>query len=108
MKEECSEKECKYFTQIFDKQNNIWDHYSFCDKYKKFIPDEELCQEYIKAEKCYNCKHSKEIVYETGSIDCIDYHCRLQKGKMIYSDIDWAISHYAGFPDCNINKWESK
>ena len=108
MKEECYEKECKFYTQIYEKQNDIWEHYAFCINHKKFILEEELCENYIKAEKCFNCKHRIEKVYETGTIDCVDYHCKLQNDKMIYSDIDWAISHYADFPDCNICKWESE
>lgn len=100
--------ECKYYTERFEKQNGIWDDVSFCTKNKEYIPDEnEICENYLKSEKCFNCKHSREIIYETGTIYCIDYHCRLQNDKMIFSDSSWAASNYADFPDCNINKWES-
>ena len=105
----CVDEECKYYTELFEKIDGVWDYYSFCIKRKAFIPYEnKVCKTYIKARKCYNCKYSCNIVYETGSIDCIDYHCKLQDKKMIYSDLNFSNSNYADFPDCNINKWESR
>ena len=56
---------------------------------------------------CPNCRHSRSIVYETGIIDCIDYHCLLQNGDLIYSDSNPYLVHYADFPQCNIGKFKS-
>lgn len=107
MEETCSDKECRYFKDEYDKQNGIWEFYSFCNKQNKFIPKEIICEHYLEPQLCYNCLHSYTIVYETGTIDSIDYHCKLQNNKMIFSDLNWAISHQGDFPDCPIGKWES-
>jgi hypothetical protein len=106
--EECEDKECKFYTQKYLNTDGVYDYYGYCTKHRSLITDVELCADYIKAEKCFNCKHSKTIVYETGTIDCIDYHCKLQNDKMLYSDSEWETDHYADFPDCNIDKWESR
>ncbi len=105
---ECSEYECKFYTELYGCIDKEWDHDAYCVKHKKYIPEEKLCGEYIKAEKCFNCRFSRSIVYETGSIDCIDYHCKLQNDRMIFSDLSWSIGHYADFPDCNIDEWKMK
>lgn len=105
----CNEEQCKFYTECHDVHNGVWDDYSFCTKHKKIIDCEnEICSEYIKAKKCFNCKHSRKIIYETGTIDCIDYHCKLQDKKLMYSDCNWLDDHYADYPECNINKWESE
>jgi hypothetical protein len=103
---ECSEKECRYFKEVFEKQNGVMDYYSFCTKKNSLIPEEVICNEYLPSHFCFNCKHQKVIVYESGEIDSIDYHCKLQNDKFIFSDLNWAISHYADFLDCPITKWE--
>lgn len=109
MTKTCVDEECKYYTELFEKIDEEWDYYSFCTKGKTFIPyKNRICGIYTKARKCYNCNHSKSIVYETGTIDCIDYHCELQDDKMIYSDLNFSNSNYAEFPDCNIDRWKSR
>jgi len=45
-------------------------------------------------------------VYETGSIDDIEYRCKLQNNKLIYDDSNPYVTHPLDFPDCHINKYE--
>jgi len=106
----CSEIECKYYTELFEEDNltHTFDDNSFCTKHNKYIPEAEPCEDYEKARKCFNCEHAKEVVYETGTIDSVDYHCKLQEGKSIYSDLAWNRNHYIDFPECPINKWKEK
>jgi hypothetical protein len=106
--ETCSDKECRYLIDEYDKQNDMWDHYSFCKKHNKFIPEEVPCESYLKSQSCYNCKLANKIIYETGTIDCIDYHCNLQDNKLIFSDTHWATNNLGNSPDCPIHKWEIK
>lgn len=85
-----------------------------CTKQHRELTDDELdnceykkCPLFEEMKSCPNCVHSKSIVYETGTIDCIDYYCLLQNNKLIYSDVSPMIIHYADFPQCNINQFES-
>jgi hypothetical protein len=105
--ETCFDKECKYLIDTYCEQNKIWDNYSFCNKHKKFIPDEIPCSDYVKAQICSNCQFANTKVYETGTIDCIDYHCNLQNNKLIFSDTNWAINNNGNFPECPIDCWKS-
>jgi hypothetical protein len=70
------------------------------------------CTAFEKFEFCDTCKHGKEVVYETGTIDEIDYYCKLQNIngdlKLIYIDIDPYINHNADFPRCSISHYEPK
>lgn len=102
----CSDMECRYFIEKYESKDNEYDFYEFCTKHNKFIPEEIPCENYLKAKICFNCKHKKIIVYESGCIDCIDYHCKLQENKFIFSDINFSINDFISFPDCPINKWE--
>jgi len=106
MESTCSDKECRYFIDKYDKQNGIWEFYSFCKKQNNFIPDEISCEDYLESKLCYNCKNNTIKIYESGTIDSIDYHCKLQENKLIFSDIHCFVSNYGEFPDCLINKWE--
>lgn len=107
MCDKCINETCKHFNQIYTQLNGIWDHHNYCKKLNEYLDDKEilLCELYEPSMKCFNCKHGKEIIYETGTIDCIDYHCKLQDNKMIFSDSSWALFNYSDFPDCQINKW---
>lgn len=44
------------------------------------------CDNFVQAHTCLNCKHSKTTVYETGTIDDIEYRCPFQENKLIYDD----------------------
>lgn len=109
MDNSCVDQQCKYYTEKFVAKDGIWDYESFCTKQDKFIDYEnEVCSDYQQSQKCFNCKHRRTIVYETGTIDSIDYHCTLQEDKFIHSDLSWCQDNYADFPDCNIKQWVYK
>jgi hypothetical protein len=103
----CSDKECRYLIDTYCEQNEVWDIRSHCKKHNKLIPDETPCEDYTKSYSCYNCQFANAKVYETGTIDCIDYHCNLQNDKLIFSDLNWAINNFGNFPECPIDKWKS-
>lgn len=72
------------------------------------IPDEqpEDCKYFLQAHTCINCKYSKETVYETGTIDDIEYRCPFQDNKLIYDDLSPYSYHFYDVPECNIDKFE--
>lgn len=91
--------------------------YSCYDGHKEFycavIDDVNLdelsddCEYFLQARTCLNCKHSKETVYETGTIDDIEYRCPFQDNKVIYDDsIAPCYDHFYDVPECNIDKFE--
>lgn len=65
------------------------------------------CEKFEQYKTCGNCEHSGGTIYETGTIDYIDYNCKLQNGKVIYSDFNWENVHHYDFPVCPIGRWES-
>ena len=86
------------------------------DEFKcKLWPDVNLenisedfdCPGFAPPHRCYDCIYAKEKVYETGTIDEIDYYCTLQDKKLIYRDTLLSIFD-PDWPECNINKFVSK
>lgn len=81
----------------------------YCLKRKSTLPqdiDEINCGLFQLACTCLDCKHAIIAVYETGTIDDIEYRCKLQNNKLIYDDSNPYNKHYKDIPKCNINKFE--
>lgn len=107
----CIQNECKYLDEDY-KENYI------CIKNNITLSDEQIelfdndkkenCKDFEQLKSCKDCKFSSIIVYESGVIDSEDYHCKLQDGKMIYSDISPYRRQNVDFPECNINKWKEE
>ena len=98
----CIDNDCKYILHTFK-------HESYCSLLAKEIPEDidmTQCDHFVQAHTCLNCKHSKLTIYETGTIDDIEYRCPFQNNKLIYDDLDAYNTHFADVPECNINKWE--
>ena len=100
MRMSCWDNDCKYFKE-------------FCGEYActlnpKFAitGDDFDCPNCVTAKNCLTCKHSYIEVYETGTIDCIEYYCSFQGKKVIYNDSDPMNCHHYDIPECNIDKWE--
>ena len=97
----CIDDECYYLNN----QCGIW----HCELYKKEVPDDidqTQCENFVAAKTCINCKHSLMTVYETGTIDDIEYRCPFQNKKMIYDDSNPYNYHFFDVPECNINRFE--
>jgi hypothetical protein len=68
--------------------------------------DEIECNDFEKHESCDECRYAKIIIYETGTIDDIAYHCRLQGNKLMYDDLNpYRCSNY-DFPRCPVGMYE--
>lgn len=100
--------ECRYLKE------DLFSYEFICTKQQKELTDEELdsceygkCVLFEELKACCNCKHSNVQIYETGTIDDIEYRCSLQNNKLIYDDSSFGLVHYADFPLCNIDKFES-
>ena len=94
----CIDNECKHF--------HIWEK---CSLTGAEIPDDidiTQCSNFLQARTCINCIHSVPTVYETGTIDDIEYRCPFQSNKLIYDDSNVYNGHFADVPECNINKWK--
>lgn len=110
----CIQDKCKFLDEDYN------DNY-ICTKNNIIISDEQYelfenlfdktenvsCKDFEELKSCKNCRFSRVIEYESGVIDSLDYHCPLQEGKMIYSDISPYRNKNIDFPECNIDKWES-
>ena len=99
----CEDDDCAYYkTDDFGERQ-------YCSKLKCYI-DELItqCNFFKLPETCEFCVYLYRIVYETGTIDDIAYHCKLQDNKLIYDDINPYIINYADFPECNIGKFERR
>lgn len=97
----CIDNECKHLYAYMGE--------TYCSITNEEPPDDidiTQCEFYIQAKTCINCKHSIPTVYETGTIDDIEYRCSFQGNKLIYDDLDVYVSHYADVPECNIDKFE--
>lgn len=68
--------------------------------------DDFDCKDFEIFQSCSNCKHGRQIIYETGTIDDIEYRCKLQNNKLMYDDCSPFTLHNADFPICNIKKYE--
>lgn len=65
--------------------------------------DEVFCKHYIKARICMTCKHSRCVNFDN---DCIDYYCKVDKNKFIYSSLSVFKNNSLDFPECPCDKWE--
>lgn len=98
----CIDDECKYLLHTFE-------HEAYCSLLHQEIPDDidiTQCDNFVQARTCLNCVHSISTVYETGTIDDIEYRCPFQGKKVIYDDTDVWHDHYANVPECNIDRFE--
>lgn len=80
---------------------------SYCSITHKEVPDDidiTQCANFLQACTCINCTHANITIYETGTIDDIEYRCPLQGNKMIYDDSNPYCAHYADVPECNIKE----
>ena len=90
--------------------------YDYCKEWERYckltgekIPDDidiTQCENFVQAKTCLDCKYSKLTVYETGTIDDIEYRCSLQDNKLIYDDSNACCKHYPDIPECNIGKFK--
>ena len=99
----CADYPCKHNSHRY---NKVFDDY--CDITNKPIPDDietTGCKYFELAQTCLDCKHAKRTVYETGTIDDIEYRCPFQDNKLIYDDINPMVCHYDDVPPCNIDKF---
>lgn len=74
----CIDNECKHLYSYLGEY--------YCKLTKQEIPDDidiTQCKNFVQARTCINCIHSRETVYENGTIDDIEYRCRFQ-GKRWY------------------------
>lgn len=101
----CWENDCKYFLE-----NPIrgWSSEYTCTLNPDFVitGDDFNCPNCITAQNCLTCKHSLIQIYETGTIDDIEYRCPFQNNKVIYDDSDPMNRHHPNIPECPIEKWE--
>lgn len=96
---------------IDDDCKNLYSYFGelYCKLTKQEMPDDidvTQCENFIQARTCINCKHSLKTVYETGTIDDIEYRCPFQDKKLIYADSNPYNCHFANVPECNIGKFE--
>lgn len=99
----CIDNACKYCEQCY------LDDVLRCTLTDTVVPDnidETQCENFVQAKTCLDCKHSKMTVYETGTIDDIEYRCPFQNNKLIYDDSNIYNTHYADIPECNIGRFE--
>lgn len=94
----CLEDFCKHCS--YDPWNDSYE----C-KLDYEIKDEWDCPDFEMLERCDNCIHARITVYETGTIDQVDYKCALQDNKFIYSDVT-GNPYDPDFPECNIGRFE--
>ena len=93
----CIDNECK----------NEYSHFgeSYCALTKKEVPDNidiTECNNFAQAHTCINCKFSTFRVYETGTIDEVDYKCPFQNNEIIYQDLNPCSFHFSDVPECPI------
>lgn len=97
----CIDNECKHTYSYLGE--------TYCELTKQEIPDNIdiiQCENFVQARTCISCKYSISTVYETGTIDDIEYRCPFQDKKLIYDDIYVYNTHFSDVPECNIDKFE--
>ena len=97
----CFDHPCKY---RYDDAHTCFCHLRMC-----VIPDnidETGCKYFELAETCITCKHSIETVYETGTIDDIEYRCPFQNNALVYDDIRPGVEHFFDVDKCMCGKFE--
>lgn len=93
--------ECKFMFE-----DTLTDKF-ICTKFNKDVSDfEGECESFEELCFCSTCKHSRSTIYETGTIDDIEYRCQLQNNKLIYDDSSPYSLHNSDFPECSINRYE--
>ena len=97
----CVDSPCKY--RLDDCDND------YCVLHQSEIPDnvdEVGCKDFMLARTCLECKYSLTSIYETGTIDDIEYRCPFQDNKMIYDDTKPSVDHHNDIPECTCGKFE--
>lgn len=93
-------EECKYLIENYD-------DICVCTKHNKAAP-ENGCKDFDRLQFCDTCEYAKTIVYESGTIDCVDYRCVLQNNKLIYSDNNPMRLQNAAYPECILGMYEER
>lgn len=96
----CIDHPCKY---LFDYCGE-----EYCILTYKEIPEDidiTQCENFVFARTCLDCANSTMTVYETGTIDEIEYRCKLQNNKLTCHDLNPYCAHYSDIPECNIGKF---
>lgn len=96
----CIDNNCRYL--------NSYPVEWFCELNHEEVPDDidvTQCEHFTQAHTCIDCTYSRIRVYETGTIDDIEYRCKFQNDKVIYDDSNPYCKHYADVPECNIGKF---
>lgn len=99
----CIDNNCRYLNSYYLE----W----FCELNHEKVPDDIdviQCEHFAQARTCIDCVHSRITVYETGTIDDIEYRCPFQNNKLIYDDSNPCCIHYFDIPECNIGKFEEE
>lgn len=99
----CIDNNCRYL--------NSYPIPWFCELTYEEIPDDidvTQCDNFIQACTCIDCVHSRTTVYETGTIDDIEYRCKFQGNKLIYDDSNPYCKHYVDVPECNIGRFKEE
>ncbi len=101
----CEEEFCAFY------KDDIFREHEYCSKrdcYIDELTDTNGCDYFEMPKTCDFCKHSFLEIYETGTIDDVEYYCKLQNNKLIYDDLSPYVVNYVDFPKCNIDKFERK
>lgn len=99
----CIDNNCKHFYYRCG-QDDL-----YCDLTNNTVPDdieETQCDKYSEAKTCIDCVHAKITVYETGTVDSVEYRCSLQDDLLIYENLNPYYPHYSDVPECNIGKFK--
>ena len=93
---------CKHYTDALEETNG------FCTKLCREVASCQAnsCKHFEQLTFCDTCKWANIRVYETGTIDSVDYRCILQNNKLIYSDLNPMRIHNADYPECEIFLYE--
>lgn len=106
----CIDNNCKNLYTISGEYYCAVTHKEIPESINVLDPNEKSsdCDNFVQAHTCLNCKHAKTTVYETGTIDDIEYRCPFQENKLIYDDSTAPYyKHYYDVPECNVtNKFE--
>ena len=97
-KNECIE--CRYLKE------NIDDVF-VCKKHNKKT-NGNGCNDFDKLKFCDTCTYAKVLVYESGTVDSIDYRCMLQNNKLVYSDNNPMRANNYKYPECILDMYEEK
>lgn len=98
----CIDNTCKYVYADYTGE-------LFCSLTQSEVPEDidiMQCYNFEMAKNCLTCRHARYTIYETGTIDDIEYRCPLQDNKLIYDDLEPYLEHHADIPECNIGKWK--